>query len=93
VEKNSQGEDVTVTISDTGSGIQEDILSRIFMKFVSKSRSGTVLGLFISKSIIEAHNGSIRGYNNPSGGATFTFTIPHKDTTFDTNAPRYVKSS
>jgi signal transduction histidine kinase len=55
----------------------------MFTKFVSKSRGGTELGLFISKSIIEVHSGTIRGYNNSARGATFTFTIPHKDTAFD----------
>ena len=84
VEKNRDADEVIVTVSDTGSGIEEDIMPRIFMKFVSKSRSGTGLGLFISKSIIGAHGGTIHGYNNPAGGAKFTFTIPQKDTRFDT---------
>jgi signal transduction histidine kinase len=55
----------------------------MLMKFVSKSRSGMELCLFISKSIIEVHSGTVRGYNNSARGATFTFTIPHKDTAFD----------
>ena len=50
VEKNSEDDVIIVTVSDTGSGIEEDVLPRIFMKFVSKSPSGTGLGLFISKS-------------------------------------------
>ena len=84
VEKNSEADVIIVTVSDTGSGIEEDILPRIFKKFVSKSPSGTGLGLFISKSIIEAHGGTIHGYNNPVDGATFTFTIPQKDTRSNT---------
>jgi signal transduction histidine kinase len=52
-------------------------MSRLFEKFVSKSEKGTGLGLFISKSIIEAHGGKIWGENNRDGkGATFIFTLP-----------------
>jgi signal transduction histidine kinase len=50
---------------------------RLFMKFATKSKSGTGLGLFISKGIIEAHGGSLESYNNIDGvGATSRFTIP-----------------
>jgi signal transduction histidine kinase len=52
-------------------------MPRLFSKFASKSFVGTGLGLFISKSIIEAHDGRIWAENNPDGqGATFTFTLP-----------------
>ncbi|HXV46769.1 MAG TPA: ATP-binding protein [Nitrososphaera sp.] len=68
---------VLVTVRDTGPGIHPDILLRLFTKFASKSEHGTGLGLFISKSIIEAHGGRIWGENNPDGrGATFCFTLP-----------------
>ena len=67
-----------VTIKDTGEGIDPQILPQLFSKFVSKSFKGTGLGLFISKSIIEAHGGKIWGENNFNGGvgATFYFTLP-----------------
>ncbi|TLX85221.1 MAG: hypothetical protein E6K98_00660 [Thaumarchaeota archaeon] len=53
------------------------ILPRLFTKFVTLSNSGTGLGLYISKSIIDAHGGKISGRNNVDGlGATFTFEIP-----------------
>jgi signal transduction histidine kinase len=66
-----------VTVSDTGAGIHPDMLPRLFNKFASKSEHGTGLGLFISKSIVEAHGGKIWGKNNPGGkGATFCFTLP-----------------
>jgi signal transduction histidine kinase len=66
-----------VTVSDTGAGIDPEIMPRLFSKFASKSEHGTGLGLFISKSIIEAHGGRIWGENNPDGkGATFSFTLP-----------------
>jgi two-component system, OmpR family, sensor histidine kinase VicK len=77
VEKSSQTNEAIVTVKDTGTGIDKEILPRLFMKFVSKSKSGTGLGLFITKAIVEAHGGNIQGYNNSEGkGATFRFTIP-----------------
>ena len=67
----------TVSIMDTGMGIDPEIFPKLFSKFASKSFSGTGLGLFISKSIIEAHGGKIWARNNANGGgATFSFTIP-----------------
>jgi len=73
--------EIVVNISDTGAGIDSEILSRLFTKFATKSTTGTGLGLFISKSIIEAHGGKIWGKNNyPDGkGATFGFSLPLKN--------------
>ena len=51
--------EVVVSIEDSGSGIDPEIFPRLFTKFSSKSFSGTGLGLYISKSIIEAHGGKI----------------------------------
>jgi signal transduction histidine kinase len=70
--------EIVVNISDTGAGIDPEILPRLFTKFATKSITGTGLGLFISKSIIEAHDGTIWGKNNyPDGnGATFGFSLP-----------------
>ena len=68
-----------VSIKDTGSGIDPDIMPRLFEKFASKSFQGTGLGLFISKKIIEANGGKIWGQNNvynDDKGATFYFTLP-----------------
>jgi signal transduction histidine kinase len=67
---------VTVSITDTGIGIDPEIFPKLFSRFASKSFSGTGLGLFISKSIIEEHGGKVWAQNNPNGGgATFSFTI------------------
>ncbi|MGB6527916.1 MAG: HAMP domain-containing sensor histidine kinase [Candidatus Nitrosopolaris sp.] len=75
--KSSNGQEVTISVKDTGSGIHPDILPRLFSKFVSKSFQGTGLGLFISKSIIEAHGCKVWAENNLDGkGATFTFSLP-----------------
>ncbi len=72
-----KGNEVVVSVVDSGSGIDPEIQPRLFTKFTSKSQTGTGLGLFISRSIIEAHGGKITGTNNKEGaGATFTFTLP-----------------
>jgi signal transduction histidine kinase len=67
-----------VTVEDNGQGIDPEVFSKLFVRFVSKSYQGTGLGLFISKSIVEAHGGKIWAKNNinGSGGAAFSFTIP-----------------
>ena len=66
-----------VRVKDNGSGINPEIQSRLFSKFATKSDIGTGLGLFIAKSIIEAHGGKIFAENNSDGrGATFTFSLP-----------------
>jgi two-component system, OmpR family, sensor histidine kinase VicK len=57
--------------------VDSEILPKLFAKFASKSFQGTGLGLFISKSIIEAHGGRIWAENSSGGkGATFSFNLP-----------------
>jgi two-component system, OmpR family, sensor histidine kinase VicK len=66
-----------VSIKDTGEGINSEIEPRLFTKFATRSFSGTGLGLYISKSIVEAQGGKMWAENNRDGkGATFTFTLP-----------------
>jgi len=68
---------VIVSVKDTGIGIDPEIMPKLFTKFTARSHHGTGLGLFISKSIVEAHAGRIWAENNPDGrGATFYFTLP-----------------
>ena len=75
--KSTVSSQAIVSVKDTGIGIDQEILPRLFDKFASKSFQGTGLGLFISKSIIEAHGGKIWAENNPDGlGATFGFSLP-----------------
>jgi nitrogen-specific signal transduction histidine kinase len=70
-------DNVFVSIKDTGTGIDPEIMPRLFSKFATKSFTGTGLGLFISKKIIEAHGGRIWAENNSGGnGATFSFSLP-----------------
>jgi signal transduction histidine kinase len=72
---------IEIRISDTGGGIPEEILPRLFEKFATKdvggsAKQGTGLGLYISKAIMNAHNGKISAYNNAEGGATFFISLP-----------------
>ncbi|HEY6536782.1 MAG TPA: ATP-binding protein, partial [Candidatus Nitrosocosmicus sp.] len=80
IETIEDGSYILVTVKDNGIGIDSDIISKLFSKFVTKSFQGTGLGLFISKSIVEAHGGRIWAKNNNSDdereGATFAFTLP-----------------
>lgn len=70
-------ESIVVEIKDTGAGINPEMIPRLFEKFATRSISGTGLGLYISKSIVDSHGGNIWAYNNKDGkGATFTFTLP-----------------
>jgi signal transduction histidine kinase len=81
-DNNNNNNQVIVSVKDTGSGIDPEIQSRLFEKFATKSDEGTGLGLYISKSIIEAHGGKIGAENNTNAdgegrrGATFYFTLP-----------------
>jgi signal transduction histidine kinase len=69
--------DVTVSIKDSGTGVDPEILPQLFTKFATKSNEGTGLGLFICRNIVEAHGGKIWAKNNADGiGATLTFTLP-----------------
>ena len=70
-------EQAVVSVRDTGTGIHTDILPRLFSIFATKSDSGTGLGLYISKNIVEANGGTMWGQNNTEGkGATFSFSLP-----------------
>jgi len=78
----SNSKKIVVNVNDTGSGIDSEVLPKLFTKFsttATKSKTGTGLGLFISKNIIEAHGGRIWGKNNYSSGATFGFSLPLQD--------------
>jgi signal transduction histidine kinase len=76
-DNNDSDNEAIVNIKDNGHGIDQEMLPKLFSKFATKSFAGTGLGLFICKSIVEAHGGSIWAENNPDGkGATFSFTLP-----------------
>lgn len=66
-----------IAVKDTGSGIDPEIMPRLFEKFATKSEKGTGLGLYISNNIVQAHGGKMWAENNADGkGATFAFTLP-----------------
>jgi signal transduction histidine kinase len=74
--KEKDKQNVVVSVKDTGSGIDSEILSRLFTRFVTKSDRGTGLGLYISKGIIEAHGGKVWAENNlKEMGATVNFSL------------------
>jgi signal transduction histidine kinase len=82
---NKYNNSVVVSVEDTGRGIDPEILPKLFSKFATSSESGTGLGLFISKNIIEAHGGKMWAANSNDGfgkmtrGARFCFTLPIMD--------------
>ncbi len=80
VKKSEDFKDAIVRIRDNGRGISSEMVPRLFQKFAaSQDYGGTGLGLYISKSIIEAHGGKIWAENNKEyKGATFSFTLPLK---------------
>jgi two-component system, OmpR family, sensor histidine kinase VicK len=72
-----ENNEIIVSIKDTGSGIDPEIMPTLFSKFATKSQTGTGLGLFISQNIVEAHGGKIWAENNSDGrGCTFSFSLP-----------------
>ena len=94
---NDTDQQIIVSVTDTGQGIDPEIMPRLFTKFATKSIVGTGLGLYISKRIIEAHGGKIWAENNSDGiGATFSFTLPlviqqdHKESIVIETAPTMI---
>jgi two-component system, OmpR family, sensor histidine kinase VicK len=82
-EENNTDDVIIVSVKDTGDGIDSEIMPKLFTKFASKRSGGTGLGLYISKSIVEAHGGRIWAENNSDAavekrtmGATFYFSLP-----------------
>ena len=67
---------VEISVADTGSGIAPEISAQLFQPFVTTKRQGMGVGLSISRTIIEAHGGSIAPRPNPGGGTIFCFTLP-----------------
>ena len=70
------GTEIHILVRDTGPGIPEDSLERIFEPFVTTKQGGLGLGLAICRSIVRAHGGEIRASNNGNGGSTFQISLP-----------------
>jgi signal transduction histidine kinase len=71
-------DDVLMSVSDTGSGIAPDVLPHVFDRYFTTARghTGTGLGLYIAKGIVEAHGGRLWATSDPGKGSTFSFTLP-----------------
>ncbi|WP_426014266.1 PAS domain S-box protein [Caulobacter sp. DWR2-3-1b2] len=80
---------VQVSVTDTGSGINDDFRERLFQPFMTTKAEGMGVGLSISRSIIEAHGGRIWADANPKGGTVFHFTLPpqHDHARHDDESP------
>lgn len=70
---------IAITISDSGRGISELDIEKIFDVFYTSKKNGTGLGLSVCNRIVSAHGGSLTAGNNPDGGAFFTVTLPQGD--------------
>ncbi len=73
------GNMVEVTVRDTGAGISDEVLSRLFQPFTTTKAGGMGIGLSISRRIIRAHGGELTAVNLDGGGAAFSFTLPVQD--------------
>jgi PAS domain S-box-containing protein len=69
------GDHVEVAVVDRGEGVASDHFPHLFESFFTTKREGMGLGLFLSRSIVESHQGRIWAENDPSGGAIFRFTV------------------
>ncbi len=67
---------VEISVSDTGIGIAPEVSAHLFQPFVTSKTQGMGVGLSISRTIIEAHGGTIAPRPNPDGGTVFAFTLP-----------------
>ena len=72
----SEGRTIDISVGDTGHGLAAETGENIFDAFVTTKPEGMGMGLTISRSIVEAHEGRLRAASNPDGGATFQFTLP-----------------
>jgi signal transduction histidine kinase len=70
---------VRVAVRDSGPGIDEADLDRIFRAFYTTKSTGLGMGLAIARSIVEAHGGRLGTQSNAEGGATFSFTLPVRE--------------
>jgi two-component system sensor kinase FixL len=73
-----RGEDnsATISVSDTGPGLSEDVAARLFQPFVTTKKTGMGVGLSICQSIVEAHQGRIWATSNQGAGVTFHVSLP-----------------
>ncbi len=93
LEESSDKNWTEITVTDTGPGIEDRIIPNLFNKFVTSSHHGTGLGLYICKSIIEAHDGKIWARNNADkNGASITCRIPTNQGLVNKNYTKFLNS-
>src|ERR1700722_3905415 len=73
VRTETDGNDVTVSVQDSGVGFSPEISERLLYSFITTKQEGTGIGLSVSRSIVEAHNGRLWAVRNAGPGATFAF--------------------
>jgi C4-dicarboxylate-specific signal transduction histidine kinase len=71
------GPDVRLDVQDAGMGVSPETISQLFDAFYTTKSGGMGIGLSVSRSIIESHNGRLMAMPNDGPGATFSFSIPH----------------
>jgi signal transduction histidine kinase len=76
VRARADGGHVVISVADTGPGIPEDHMPKLFESFFSTKENGMGIGLAICRSIVEAHGGTLSARNGESGGAVFEFRLP-----------------
>jgi len=72
----SEGDEVVVSVSDTGKGVDEDLRERLFDPFVSTRKQGLGIGLSLCRSVVDRHKGKVWVEDSPGPGATFCFSLP-----------------
>jgi two-component system NtrC family sensor kinase len=91
-ELDKNGEQVCVSVRDTGCGIRTEDMGRLFTPFFSTKAQGTGLGLAVSYGIISDHCGEIKAISNVGNGATFLVTLPVKQDLHNSNSASVQKS-
>ena len=79
--------DVDVSVRDAGTGLPPQINGTLFTPFVTTKAHGLGIGLTITRTIVDAHGGTIDAHNNPEGGATFTLTLRRSETAKTLSGP------
>jgi signal transduction histidine kinase len=96
--REKDGQEIVVSVSDSGPGLDPATVDRIFEPFYSTKEGGVGIGLSICRSIIEAHEGKIWARQNNAPGSAFQFTLPIANTPVepgancDSTGPRVIQS-
>jgi signal transduction histidine kinase len=72
------GDGVRVEVRDSGAGMDAESLARIFQPFFTTKPKGMGLGLSISRTIVEAHGGTLSAHSAPGEGSTFRIELPRR---------------